>query len=63
MKVKKLLNTPENRAILKPFPNFSSTGSIRGMKKMYYGKNALLVRCNGFIYNVSSESKIYEDAE
>ena len=41
------------------FPNFSASGSITGMKRLYYGKDALLVRYNGFIYNVSSEPEIY----
>lgn len=40
-------------------PNFDKTGSITGMKKMYYGKQALLVRCGDYIYNVSSEPAIY----
>lgn len=43
------------------FPNFSITGSIKGMKKLYYGKDALLVRCGQFIYNVSSNPKIYHE--
>lgn len=34
------------------FPNFSVTGSITGMKKLFYGKDALLVRCGSWIYNV-----------
>jgi len=37
---------------LSQYPNFSATGSIRGMKEKYYGKDALLVRCGGFIYKV-----------
>jgi hypothetical protein len=37
---------------LHKYPNFSATGSIRGMKKLYYGENACLIRCNGFVYNV-----------
>ena len=44
------------------FPNFSVTGSIRGMKKLYYGKNALLVRCGSWIYNVTREPEIYNRA-
>jgi len=44
------------------FPNFSSTGSIRGMKKLYYGKNALLVRQGSYIYNVTKKPKIYDKA-
>ena len=34
------------------YPNFSATGSIAGMKKLYYGKDSLLVRCGSWIYNV-----------
>lgn len=43
------------------FANFSATGSIAGMKKMYYGKDALLVRCGSFIYNCTGAKgdKIY----
>jgi len=36
------------------------SGSISGMKKLYYSKDALLVRCGNWIYNVSSEPEIYE---
>lgn len=43
------------------FPNFHKSGSIRGMKKLYYGKDALLVRCGNYIYNVTSEPSIYYD--
>lgn len=41
------------------FPNFCVTGSIEGMKKLYYGEDALLVVCGDFIYNVSSNPTIY----
>ena len=47
---------------LSDFPNFSKSGSIRGMKYMYYGKDALLVRCGNFIYNVTSSPEIYNAA-
>ena len=42
------------------YPNFSSNGSIRGMKEKVYGKSAMLVKCDGFIYNVPKE--IYDKA-
>lgn len=45
------------------FPNFDRTGSITGMRNLYYGRNALLVRCGNYIYNVSQEPSIYEDAQ
>ena len=41
------------------FPSFSVTGSISGMKKLYYGKDCLLVRCGKYIYNVTSDPSIY----
>ena len=44
---------------LSQFPNFSRTGSIRGMKAKYYGKDALLVRKGAYIYNVTSCPDIY----
>jgi len=46
---------------LSRFPNFSATGSIKGMKKLYYGKDALLVRQGAYIYNVTSAPEIYRD--
>ena len=48
-------------ANLSEFPNFSKTGSVKGMKDKYYGKDALLVRCGHWIYNVTSEPSIYYD--
>lgn len=34
------------------YPNFSATGSVTGMKNLYYGKDALLVRSGAYIYKV-----------
>lgn len=45
---------------LHEFPNFHESGSVIGMKKLYYGKDALLVKCGQFIYNVDKET--YEKA-
>jgi len=57
----KIMTVKEGRKVgIDNYPNFSRTGSIAGMKKMYYGKNALLVRCGSYIYNVPE--KIYERA-
>lgn len=57
MKVKTLSKEYHNKVV--NFPNFDKSGSIRGMKKLYYGKDALLVRCGAYIYNVSTEPSIY----
>ena len=45
---------------LSQYPNFSATGSIYGMKKLYYGMDALLVRSGSWIYKVPQE--IYDAA-
>ena len=37
------------------YPNFSITGNIYGMKKKYYGMDALLVRSGSWIYKVPPE--------
>lgn len=59
MKVKILnKNAPIDLSV---FPNFSKTGSIKGMKAKYYGKDALLVRSGSYIYNVSAQPNIYHD--
>ncbi len=44
------------------FPNFHRTGSVRGMKWLYYGAECLLVQCGNYIYNVTSEPQIYNQA-
>jgi len=36
-------------------PSFSATGSIKGMKDKYYGKDALLVKSGSYIYKVTQE--------
>lgn len=59
MKVKHLRVEFGKQVHIEKFPNFHFTGSVAGMKKLYYGKQALLVRCGDFIYNVSSEPCIY----
>ena len=41
------------------FPSFSATGSILGMKRLYYGADALLVRCGQYIYNVTAKPELY----
>lgn len=60
MRTKYLPVSKGNRLNIGRFPNFHKSGSIIGMKKLYYGKNALLVRCGNWIYNVTPE--IYEMA-
>lgn len=62
MQTKKMTVEQGKRCNISRFPNFHRSGSIRGMKKLYYGKDALLVRCGQYIYNVTSEPAIYNQA-
>lgn len=59
MKCKTLAIEQGIRCNISRFPNFHKSGSISGMKRMFYGKDALLVRCGNFVYNVTSEPSIY----
>lgn len=59
-RVKYLTVEKGKRLNIDQFPNFDRSGSIKGMKKLYYGKDALLVRCGKYIYNVTSKPGIYD---
>lgn len=43
------------------YPSFSASGSIKGMKEKFYGKNALLVKSGSYIYHVPAS--VYYCAE
>ena len=62
MRVKYLKVEDGKQVHIDRFPCFSVTGSITGMKDKYYGKDALLVRCGSYIYDVTSEPSIYYQA-
>lgn len=62
MRVKKMTIEEGRRVGINRFPNFHKTGSVRGMKKLYYGVDCLLVRSGDYIYNVSAEPAIYNQA-
>ena len=59
MRTKTLYTRDAERVGISRFPNFHRTENITGMKQLYYGKAALLVRCGSCIYKVSSEPEIY----
>jgi len=61
-RVKKLTLKEGQRLDISRFPNLHKSGSIRGMKKLYYGVNALLVKCGDYIYNCSTEPEVYYQA-
>lgn len=47
---------------LSAYPNFHKSGRVVGMKRKYYGRDALLVCCGNYIYNVSASPEIYNKA-
>jgi len=46
------VRTGENYYNIDQYPNFHCTGSIIGIKKHFYGKDACLIRCGQWIYKV-----------
>jgi len=60
MKTKTLSIEQGKEVKISDYPNFHKSGSIKGMKNMYYGKNALLVKCGEYIYNVTANPSIYD---
>jgi len=59
MRVKIMTIEEGKRWSIDRYPNFHRSGSIIGMKRLYYGEHALLVRCGNYIYNVTENPKIY----
>ena len=62
MRVKRMTIEQGKRVRINRFPNFYITGSVRGMKRLYYGYDCLLVRCGNYIYNVTAQPQIYYQA-
>lgn len=58
------LSVRQGKAVgINRFPNIHKSGSVRGMKRLYWRHNPLLVRCGNYIYNVTSEPAIYNMAK
>ncbi len=45
MRTRRMTIEQGRRVGIDRFPNFHKSGSVRGMKRLYYGKDCLLVRC------------------
>lgn len=54
MKVKRMSVKDGKYWNIEQFPNFSISGSIKGMKEKYYGEDALLIHCGSYIYHVGN---------
>lgn len=61
MKVLYLRREHAERFGLSNFPSFHRSGSITGMRKYFYGKDAPLVRSGSYIYKVTPE--VYEQVK
>lgn len=48
-KMKKINIEDGQRLNISRLPNFHKSGSVKRMKKLYYGENALLVKCGDYI--------------
>lgn len=51
MKTKTLPANDARASHLVGCPSFSRTGSIAGMKRLYYGLDSRLIRCGAWIYH------------
>ena len=63
MRTRRMTKEQGKRGNISRFPNFHCTGSIKGMKRLFYGQQALLIKSGAYIYNVSSEPNIYYQAK
>lgn len=59
MRVKTVYIADKPKCNLSSFPNFHISGSIKGMKEKYYGKDALLVKCGSYIYIMLVVARIF----
>ena len=51
-KCKYVPSTPSNYNILKNFPNAGPHPNITGMRKLYWGKDAYLIKSGVYVYKV-----------
>ena len=54
-KYKYVPSTPHNESILQEYPNAGPYPNITGMRKLYWGADALVIRCGAYAYNVPYE--------
>lgn len=62
MRVRRMTKKQGEKLGLSRFPNFHKSGSVKGMKKLYYGGLCLLVLCGDYYYNVSANPEIWQQA-
>lgn len=45
-----------NELCLKNFPSTGRNGNIQGMRKLYWGQDAYIVKCGAYAYKVDAET-------
>lgn len=55
----KTLHSQDAKKLASAVSQFSQVRKHQWNEKAYYGRDALLVRCGSYIYNVSSAPEIY----
>lgn len=60
MRVRRMRKELGEKLNIDECPNFHYTGNVTGMRRLYYGMNAKLVRCGSYIYKVDFRPDIWE---
>lgn len=52
MKIKYVKSSEYNRLELAKFPSAGPNANITGMRNLYWGKHAYIIKCGAYIYKV-----------
>ena len=55
-KYKYVPSNEHNYNILKDFPSAGPHANVAGMRKLYWGKDAYIIKCGQYIYKVTYET-------
>lgn len=48
--------TKRNKNILSKFPNAGPSCNVKGMRNLFWGKDALLIKCGAYVYHVDCDT-------
>lgn len=48
---------------LENFPNAGPNPNIQGMRNLYWGKDALVIKCGAYAYNISRDPAFFTNAK
>ena len=63
MKTKYISTKSPFASRLDQFPNAGPRPNITGMRAKYWRKDALIIKCGQYAYNVSSKPQFFENAK